>query len=188
MLQISISNLYKKFADVQALAGLSLEVEAGESLVILGPSGSGKSTLLRLIAGLEEADSGDVLFNGKSQLDIPPHLRGVAMVFQNFALYPHLSAADNIMLGLRYGLKLSRAESLQRVHEVAKTLGIEDLLDRRPGEMSGGQRQRVALGRALARRAGVVLLDEPLSGLDAQLRQSLRVERSEEHTSELQSH
>lgn len=176
MQRIELRNLSKHFGDVRAVADLDLTVEVGESLVILGPSGSGKSTLLRLVAGLEQPDQGDIRFNGTSQLPIPPHRRGVAMVFQNFALYPHLSAYDNMAIGLRYGLKLSRDEAQRRVHEVAETLGIQALLDRRPAEMSGGQRQRVALGRALARRAGVVLLDEPLSGLDAQLRQELRVE------------
>lgn len=176
MQRIELRNLSKRFGDVTALAGLDLTVEAGESLVILGPSGSGKSTLLRLIAGLEQPDQGDIRFNGDSQLPIPPHRRGVAMVFQNFALYPHLSAFDNMAIGLRHGLKLSAEEARRRVEEVAETLGIQSLLDRRPSEMSGGQRQRVALGRALARKAGIVLLDEPLSGLDAQLRQELRVE------------
>ncbi len=176
MRAISLHGLSKSFGPVQAVAGLDLEVQAGESLVILGPSGSGKSTLLRLIAGLERADSGEIRFDGMSQMEIPPHRRGVAMVFQNFALYPHLSAQDNMMLGLRYGLKLPKTQALARVREVAQTLGIDELLQRRPGEMSGGQRQRVALGRALAKKAEVVLLDEPLSGLDAQLRQSLRVE------------
>jgi ABC-type sugar transport system ATPase subunit len=178
MQQILIKGLDKNFGAVRALTGFDLSVEAGENIVILGPSGSGKSTLLRLIAGLEEPDAGDILFDGQSQLNVPPHLRGVAMVFQNFALYPHLSAEQNIMLGLRHGLKLPKPEARARVLEVARTLGIEELLDRLPSEMSGGQRQRVALGRALARRAKIVLLDEPLSGLDAQLRQSLRVEIS----------
>lgn len=178
MQEIRIEGLSKRFGKVQALTGFDLAVEAGESIVILGPSGSGKSTLLRLIAGLEEPDAGDILFDGQSQLDVPPHKRGVAMVFQNFALYPHLSAERNMILGLLHGLNLPKSEAQARVLDVARTLGIEDLLDRLPSEMSGGQRQRVALGRALARRAEVVLLDEPLSGLDAQLRQSLRVEIS----------
>lgn len=176
MYRIELSNLTKKFGEVSALAGLDLTVEAGESLVILGPSGSGKSTLLRLVAGLERPDEGDILFDGHSQLGTPPHRRGVAMVFQNFALYPHLTAYDNMAIGLRHGLKLPKDETRRRVHEVAETLEITPLLERRPSEMSGGQRQRVALGRALARNAQVVLLDEPLSGLDAQLRQELRVE------------
>lgn len=176
MQQLSIRGVTKRFGPVTALAGLDLEVEAGESMVILGPSGSGKSTLLRLIAGLEVPDEGEILFDGQDQRDVPAHRRGVAMVFQNFALYPHLSARANIALGLRHGLKLPREAAEQRALEVARTLGIEDLLDRRPGEMSGGQRQRVALGRALAKQAGLVLLDEPWSGLDAQLKQGLRVE------------
>jgi multiple sugar transport system ATP-binding protein len=176
MRRIEIRSLHKRFGEIIALAGFDLRVGAGESIVILGPSGSGKSTLLRVIAGIEDPDKGDVLFDGESQLLIPPHRRGVAMVFQNFALYPHLSARKNILLGLRHGLRLNKEEAEARVAEVAHTLDITELLDRRPGKMSGGQRQRVALGRALARRAEIILLDEPWSGLDAQLRQELRLE------------
>jgi ABC-type sugar transport system ATPase subunit len=176
MRRIVIRSLRKRFGEITALAGFDLEVETGESIVILGPSGSGKSTLLRVIAGIEDPDEGDVLFDGESQLHVPPHQRGVAMVFQNFALYPHLSARDNMLLGLRHGLKLSKTEAEARVSQVSKTLEISDLLDRKPGKMSGGQRQRVALGRALAREADIILLDEPWSGLDAQLRQELRLE------------
>ncbi len=159
-----------------AVNDISLDVEDGESLVVLGPSGSGKSTLLRVIAGLEYPDEGEVTIGGVPQIDLPPHRRDVAIVFQHFALYPHLSALDNITLGLVHGLKLGKADARSRAHEVAARMDITDLLARRPREMSGGQRQRVALARALARRAGVVLLDEPLSGLDAQLRLGLRAE------------
>lgn len=176
MRHISTSNLHKRFGDVTALAGVDLEVHPGQSVVILGPSGSGKSTLLRILAGLEEADEGEVRFDGKPQKSVPPHERDVAIVFQSFALYPHLTAEENITLGLRHGLGLSRSEAAKRARDISARLEIEDLLERKPREMSGGQRQRVALARALARESGVVLLDEPLSGLDAQLRALLRVE------------
>jgi multiple sugar transport system ATP-binding protein len=176
---IEITGLRKTFDSVRALDEIHLEVRDGESLVVLGPSGSGKSTLLRVIAGLEQPDAGRVRIDGRDQTGLPAHRRDVAIVFQHFALYPHLSALRNITLGLRHGLKLPAAEADTRARDVVARLEITELLDRRPRHMSGGQRQRVALARALARRAGVVLLDEPLSGLDAQLRQALRVEISE---------
>ncbi|MEU5695850.1 ABC transporter ATP-binding protein [Actinosynnema sp. NPDC020468] len=176
MSAVEISGLRKNFGSVRALDGVDLTVHAGESLVVLGPSGSGKSTLLRVLAGLEEADGGRVLVDGVDQSGLPPHRRDVAIVFQHFALYPHLPALTNITLGLRHGLKLPAKEAEARARAVAERLEITGLLDRLPRQMSGGQRQRVALARALARQAGVVLLDEPLSGLDAQLRQVLRVE------------
>ncbi|RMB71842.1 ABC transporter ATP-binding protein [Rhodococcus sp. SBT000017] len=176
MSSISLTNVIKTFGELRAIDNVSIEVASGESLVVLGPSGSGKSTLLRVIAGLELQDSGDITIGGVPQTHLPPHKRDVAIVFQNFALYPHLSAFDNIALGLRHGLKLSRAEAQSRADDVAQRLEITELLGRRPRAMSGGQRQRVALARALARRSGVVLLDEPLSGLDAQLRLTLRSE------------
>ncbi|KJL45682.1 MULTISPECIES: ABC transporter ATP-binding protein [Actinomycetes] len=174
--EVSLRHLVKQFGGVTAVNDVSIEVAAGESLVILGPSGSGKSTLLRIVAGLEALDSGDVLIGGKPQQNLPPHERDVAIVFQHFALYPHMSALENITLGLRHGLGLDRAAARQRGLEFAKRMDIEDLLDRKPRQMSGGQRQRVALARALARQARLVLLDEPLSGLDAQLHIALRQE------------
>lgn len=176
MRSVELLGVEKRFGDVTALDGVDLLVEAGESMVVLGPSGCGKSTTLRLLAGLEDPTAGDVQLGGVSQLGRLPHERDVAIVFQNFALYPHLSAAQNIGMGLRHGLKLDKETVRARVHEVAKRMEIEDLLDRLPRAMSGGQRQRVSLARALAREAGLVLLDEPLSGLDAQLRAALRVE------------
>jgi multiple sugar transport system ATP-binding protein len=176
MSAISLRGVAKSFGDVTAVADLDLDLESGENLVVLGPSGSGKSTLLRILAGLEPPDRGEILVGGVPQQDLPPHRRDVAIVFQHFALYPHLSALDNITLGLRHGLGLSAKEARLRALDVADRLAIADLLPRLPRQMSGGQRQRVALGRALARRAGVVLLDEPLSGLDAQLRLVLRAE------------
>ncbi|HEY9356146.1 MAG TPA: ABC transporter ATP-binding protein [Arthrobacter sp.] len=176
MASISLQDISKRFGQVTALDGVSLEIRDGESLAILGPSGSGKSSLLRIIAGLEEPDTGSVLLDGKDQEGVPAHRRDISIVFQNFALYPHLTAMGNITLGLRHGLGLSKMEAEQRARETAARMRVEDLLDRRPKAMSGGQRQRIALARALARHAGVVLLDEPMSGLDAQLHISLRAE------------
>ncbi len=147
----------------------------GELLVLLGPSGCGKTTTLRLIAGLESPSSGTIRIAGRAMDGVPPWRRDVALVFQDFALYPHLRVAQNLAFGLRMR-GVPRAESDRRVGEVARELGIEMLLDRRPGQLSGGQQQRVALGRALARRPQVILLDEPLSNLDAPLRESLRWE------------
>lgn len=176
MRTIEISDLTKRFGGVLAVDALDLTVAAGESVVILGPSGCGKSTTLKLVAGLEDPDAGDVRIDGTSQLGRRPHERDVAIVFQEYALYPHLTVERNITVGLRYGLGLPRGEATRRARDITRRLGIEELLARKPRELSGGQRQRVALGRALARHAGVVLLDEPLSGLDAQLRAELRVE------------
>lgn len=176
MTSIDLSNITRTFGSVTAVDNLTLSINDGESLSILGPSGSGKSTVLRIIAGLEEPDSGTVALGGQDQSGIPAHQRDVSIVFQNFALYPHLNSLDNITLGLRHGLGLSKAEAEKRAREVAGRMRVENLLDRRPKAMSGGQRQRIALARALARHAGVVLLDEPMSGLDAQLHISLRAE------------
>jgi len=176
MTTVRLENLRRSFGAVTALDGIDLDIEDGENIAVLGPSGSGKSTLLRVIAGLEAADSGEVIFDGVPQGDTPPHLRDAAIVFQHFALYPHLSALENITLGLRHGLGFSRRDAELRAREIASRMQVEHLLDRKPKQMSGGQRQRIALARALARRSGIVLLDEPLSGLDAQLHAVLRLE------------
>lgn len=176
--RIELRGVSRRFGEVVAVDSVDLAVDEGSHVAILGPSGSGKSTLLRLVTGLDDPDSGEVLLAGVDQRGIPPHRRDIAVVFQHYALYPHLTALRNITTGLRYGLGLPRDEAERRAREVAATVGIEDLLDRKPRAMSGGQRQRVALARALARRSGVVLLDEPLSGLDAQLRMVLRVQIS----------
>jgi len=173
---VLVEDVRKQFGHITALDGVRLEVGDGQSLAVLGPSGSGKSTLLRVIAGLEQADGGEVYIDGSPQGGLPPHRRPVAIVFQHFALYPHLSALGNMTLGLRHGLRVPRGEAERRARAVAARLEISELLDRRPSQMSGGQRQRVALGRAMVRGASVVLLDEPMSGLDAQLRRTLRVE------------
>ncbi len=176
MAQVSLRGIRKSFGSVTALDGVDLEITDGENLAVLGPSGSGKSTLLRIVAGLEDADSGTVEFDGVDQASVPPHRRDAAIVFQHFALYPHLSALENITLGLRHGLGLPKREAEARARDLAARMQIEELLDRKPKQMSGGQRQRVALARALARRSSIVLLDEPLSGLDAQLHATLRLE------------
>jgi ABC-type sugar transport system ATPase subunit len=165
----------RRFGAVEALRAIDLAVEPGELVAVLGASGSGKSTLLRAIAGLEPADEGRVLIDGADQAKVPPARRGVAMVFQSFALFPHLSVERNIAFGLR-----ARGEPdgtiAERVRETAGALRLDGLLDRRPGELSGGERQRVALARALAARPRLLLLDEPLSNLDTQLRVSTRAE------------
>ena len=176
MTSVELAGIRKSFGAVAALDGIDLTIEDGENFAILGPSGSGKSTLLRIIAGLEDPDSGTVAFGGTPQAGIPPHKRDAAIVFQHFALYPHLSSLENITLGLRHGLGLPKKDADARAREVASRMQVEHLLVRKPKEMSGGQRQRIALARALARRSGIVLLDEPLSGLDAQLHAVLRLE------------
>ena len=173
---IEMTGLRREFGPVVALADISMSVRPGEIVALLGPSGSGKSTLLRICAGLEEPTGGRLLFDGADQIGLAPHQRDVSLVFQHFALYPHKSALDNLTLALRYGRGLPRKEALARARETLDLLGIGALADRRPAQLSGGQRQRVAIGRALARRARVVLLDEPMSGLDAKLRVELRVE------------
>lgn len=176
MTAVSLRGIRKTFGRTTALDGIDLEIADGENMAILGPSGSGKSTLLRIVSGLEPHDEGEVLFDGVSQDGIPPHRRDAAIVFQHFALYPHLTALENITLGLRHGLGLSRKEAELRARDIAGRMRVLPLLDRKPRQMSGGQRQRIALARALARRSGIVLLDEPLSGLDAQLHAALRLE------------
>jgi len=163
-----------------AVVGVDLEVANGELVVLLGPSGCGKSTLLRIVAGIETPTRGRVLIDGQDVTDQPPQQRDIAMVFQSYALYPHMSVRDNLSFGLRMR-GCEREEIVRRVSEVAEILGLADLLDRKPAQLSGGQRQRVALGRAIARKAKVFLLDEPLSNLDVQLRVSTRMELARLH-------
>ena len=165
---------------VEALAGVDLAVAGGEFLVILGPSGSGKSTLLRLVAGLEPPTAGSIRIDGRAVDALPPRDRGVGMVFQDPAPYPHLNVFDNLAFGLR-ARRVTAAETKARVAEMAELLRLSDCLDRRPAALSGGQRQRVALGRALAPRPGLLLLDEPLSNLDAPLRASIRADLADLH-------
>jgi multiple sugar transport system ATP-binding protein len=175
MARVTIQNLSKHFRDVKAVDNLSLEIPEGCFVTLLGPSGCGKSTTLYCIAGLEEATSGEIYFDGHPVTDLSPKDRDAALVFQDYALYPHMSVADNLAFALKMR-KTSKSEAKTRVQQVAGLLGIEQLLDRRPAQLSGGQRQRVALGRALIRNAAVFLMDEPLSNLDALLRVNTRTE------------
>ena len=170
----------KRFGDVTAVAAVDLEMRAGELLVLVGPSGCGKSTLLRLIAGLEEPTAGEVWIGGRPVNDVAPGDRDVAMVFQSYALYPHMTVAQNLGFGLRVR-GAGRAEVAGRVEGAADVLGLTELLERRPGQLSGGQQQRVALGRAMVRDPGVFLFDEPLSNLDAGLRLRTRDEIASLH-------
>ena len=173
---VQFHDVSKQFgADVLAVDRLSLEVAEGEFLILVGPSGCGKTTALRMVAGLEEVTSGEIRIGGRLVNDLPPTQRDIAMVFQNYALYPHMTVADNLGFPLRQQ-KVKKREREQRVDDVARLLSIEELLSRRPRELSGGQRQRVAIGRALVRRPQVFLMDEPLSNLDAKLRVQMRAE------------
>jgi|DewCreStandDraft_5_1066085.scaffolds.fasta_scaffold00193_3 multiple sugar transport system ATP-binding protein len=175
MTHLRLEQLRKHFGATVALDGIELEVQPGEFLVVVGPSGCGKSTLLRLIAGLESPTSGEIYFNGNPISELPPQRRDVGMVFQNYALYPHMTVAENIAFPLRVR-KVPTAEIRQRVRQIAALLGLEGLLERFPRELSGGQQQRVAVGRALVRSPRVFLFDEPLSNLDTRLRMEMRAE------------
>ena len=161
--------------DAPAVDALELHIQDGEFMVLVGPSGSGKTTALRMLAGLEEVDAGAVLIGGRDVTDLPPKQRDVSMVFQNYALYPYLTVAANIGFPLRIA-KVRKAERERRVSEVAKLLGLEEYLERKPAQLSGGQRQRVAMGRAIVRLPSVFLMDEPLSNLDAKLRVQMRAD------------
>ncbi|MCY3546306.1 MAG: ABC transporter ATP-binding protein [Gemmatimonadetes bacterium] len=172
---VTLRGVEKRFGAVTAVAAADLEVRPGELMALVGPSGCGKSTLLRLIAGLEEPDGGEILIGERPVNDVAPGDRDVAMVFQSYALYPHMTVAGNLGFGLRVR-GTNRAEIEERVERTARVLGLEDLLSRRPGQLSGGQQQRVALGRAMVRDPGVFLFDEPLSNLDAGLRLRTRDE------------
>jgi multiple sugar transport system ATP-binding protein len=178
---ISLRNLTKIYGeDVRAVDAVDLEIDEGEFIVLVGPSGCGKSTLLRLIAGLEEATGGGIVIAGKDVTRTPPQDRDIAMVFQNYALYPHMTAEQNLAFGLRIR-GVPKDERRRRVRDVARTLGLLDLLDRKPAALSGGQRQRVAIGRAMVREPVAFLMDEPLSNLDAKLRVSMRASLSRLH-------
>jgi multiple sugar transport system ATP-binding protein len=178
---VTIRNLNKTFGPVRAVRDVNLEIRDREFLVLVGPSGCGKTTTMRMVAGLESITSGDVLIGDKVVNDLPPMDRDIAMVFQNYALYPHMSVYDNMAFGLKMR-KFERAEIARRVQEAAAILGIEDYLARKPRQLSGGQRQRVALGRAIVRHPQVFLFDEPLSNLDAKLRVQMRLEIKKLHT------
>jgi sn-glycerol 3-phosphate transport system ATP-binding protein len=175
MSAIKLDRVVKSWGSARAVDGISLEADEGSLLVLLGPSGCGKSTTLRLIAGLEQPDSGTVTIGGKDVTHLTPAQRKIAMVFQSYALFPHLSVAENIVFGLRVR-RISRAERDARLKRVADIVGLGQLLDRKPSQLSGGQRQRVALGRAIIAEARLCLMDEPLSNLDAKLRHEMRTE------------
>ncbi len=180
MSNVKLTNVCKSFGDVHISKNVNLDIQEGEFVVFVGPSGCGKSTVLRMIAGLEDITSGDLYFGDKLMNDIPPADRNIGMVFQSYALYPHLTVAENMSFGLKLaGAK--KAEIDQRVNQVAEILQLAHLLTRKPKELSGGQRQRVAIGRTLVSQPEVFLLDEPLSNLDAALRVQMRVEISKLH-------
>ncbi|HNZ08550.1 MAG TPA: ABC transporter ATP-binding protein [Bacillota bacterium] len=180
MAEVILKGVTKKFGKTVAVSGLDLEVKDKELLVLVGPSGCGKTTTLRMIAGLDDPDEGEIFIEGKSMKGVEPKDRDIAMVFQNYALYPHMDVYNNMAFGLKMQ-KMPAAEIEARVKEAAKILGIEDLLERKPKALSGGQKQRVALGRAIVRKPRVFLMDEPLSNLDAKLRVQMRAELSRIH-------
>jgi multiple sugar transport system ATP-binding protein len=180
--QITLSTVRKTFGAVDVIPSLDLEIGNGEFVVFVGPSGCGKSTLLRLIAGLEDTTSGHIAIDGQDATHLPPAKRGLAMVFQSYALYPHMSVRKNILFPLKMA-SMPVAEAEARMQHAAKILNLTDYLDRRPAQLSGGQRQRVAIGRAIVRQPAAFLFDEPLSNLDAALRVNMRQEISELHQS-----
>ena len=177
---ITLKNVTKSFGDVEVIPLINIEISDGEFVVFVGPSGCGKSTLLRIIAGLEDATSGVVEINNQDATKLPPADRSLAMVFQSYALYPHMSVRKNIAFPLKMA-KMDKAEQDKRIESAAEVLNLTDYLERRPGQLSGGQRQRVAIGRAIVREPSAFLFDEPLSNLDAALRVEMRLEISELH-------
>lgn len=179
---IHLKQVTKDFGDVSVIKPIDLEIKDGEFIVFVGPSGCGKSTLLRMIAGLEDTTSGTIEINGQDATTTPPAKRGLAMVFQSYALYPHMSVRNNIAFPLKRA-KIDDDIIEEKIASVAKTLNLTDYLDRKPGQLSGGQRQRVAIGRAIVRQPSAFLFDEPLSNLDASLRVNMRLEISELHKS-----
>jgi len=180
MSNLALENVHKSFGSVDVIKGVDLEISPGEFVVFVGPSGCGKSTLLRMIAGLEDVSSGTISIADKDVTSLEPYDRGIAMVFQSYALYPHMTVAENMGFALRLAGK-SKAEWRLIVEDAAKILQIDALLDRKPAELSGGQRQRVAIGRAIVRKPEVFLFDEPLSNLDAELRVQTRIEIARLH-------
>ncbi|MBW2654042.1 MAG: sn-glycerol-3-phosphate ABC transporter ATP-binding protein UgpC, partial [Deltaproteobacteria bacterium] len=175
MTELNFKDVVKNYGKTEVIHGINLDIKDKEFLVLVGPSGCGKSTLLRMVAGLEKISRGTISIDGEIVNDVVPKDRGLAMVFQNYALYPHMNVFDNMSFGLKLS-KTPKAEIKQRVNEVAAILGLEDLVMRRPHELSGGQRQRVAMGRAMVRKPSIFLFDEPLSNLDAKLRIQMRAE------------
>jgi multiple sugar transport system ATP-binding protein len=180
MAEVALRNVSKKYDEVEAVRNVNLEIPDKEFLVLVGPSGCGKSTTLRMIAGLEEASGGDIFIGTEKVNDVPPKDRDIAMVFQNYALYPHMTVFENMSFGLRLR-RVPKPEIRERVEHAARILDITDLLQRRPKQLSGGQRQRVAMGRAIVRNPKVFLFDEPLSNLDAKLRVQMRTEIKRVH-------
>ena len=180
MAEVTLRKVVKRYDDVEAVRGIDLDIADQEFVVLVGPSGCGKSTTLRMIAGLEDITDGDIMIGGDVVNDVPPKDRDIAMVFQNYALYPHMTVAENMSFGLRLK-KYPKAEIKSRVTEAARMLDITDLIDRKPKQLSGGQRQRVAMGRAIVRNPKVFLFDEPLSNLDAKLRVQMRIEIKKVH-------
>ena len=181
MADVALKNLEKRFDKNPVVHGVNMEIKDREFVVLVGPSGCGKSTTLRMIAGLEEVTGGEIFIDGQCVNDIPPKDRDIAMVFQNYALYPHMTVYENMAFGLKLR-KFARTEIDSRVNETAKVLGIDHLLSRKPKALSGGERQRVAVGRAIVRKPKVFLFDEPLSNLDAKLRVQMRTEISKLHS------
>ena len=180
MATVTFDHVNKIYGDFHAVHDLNLEIGDGEFMVLVGPSGCGKTTSLRMIAGLEEISSGELRIGDRVVNDVPPKDRDIAMVFQSYALYPHMSVRDNLAFGLKLR-KVPKPEIERRVKEAAETIQLQNLLDRKPKELSGGQRQRVALGRAIVREPAVFLMDEPLSNLDAKLRVQTRAEIARLH-------
>jgi multiple sugar transport system ATP-binding protein len=180
MAQVVLKDLNKKYDEVHAVKNVSLTIRDKEFMVLVGPSGCGKTTTLRMVAGLEDITSGEIAIGNRIVNDLPPKDRDIAMVFQNYALYPHMSVYDNMAFGLKMR-KFAKAEIQKRVEDAAEILGIQELLARKPRQLSGGQRQRVAVGRAIVRHPQVFLFDEPLSNLDAKLRVQMRVELKRLH-------
>ena len=180
MAEVSLRKVVKRYDDVEAVRGIDLDIADHEFVVLVGPSGCGKSTTLRMIAGLEDITDGDIAIGGDVVNDVPPKDRDIAMVFQNYALYPHMTVAENMSFALRLQ-RYPKAEIKSRVEEAARMLDISDLIDRKPKQLSGGQRQRVAMGRAIVRHPKVFLFDEPLSNLDAKLRVQMRIEIKKVH-------
>ncbi|MEJ1991186.1 MAG: sn-glycerol-3-phosphate ABC transporter ATP-binding protein UgpC, partial [Maritimibacter sp.] len=177
---VTIKNVRKAFGQVEVLHGIDVEIAEGEFTVLVGPSGCGKSTLLRLIAGLEDISSGEILIDGRVVNDQEPKDRNIAMVFQTYALYPHMTVAENMGFSLKLA-RVPKPEIRERVEKAAEMLGLTEYLDRQPRQLSGGQRQRVAMGRAIVRDPAVFLFDEPLSNLDAKLRVQMRSEIRQNH-------
>ena len=180
MTEVTLTDVIKRYGQHQAVHGINLDIQDGEFVVLVGPSGCGKSTTLRMIAGLEDISGGEVKIGGRVVNDLPPRERNISMVFQNYALYPHMTVRENLGFSLKIA-KRPEAEIERAVTEAAQILGLDELLERKPAALSGGQRQRVAMGRAIVRQPDVFLFDEPLSNLDAKLRTQMRVEIKKLH-------